>query len=312
MSLRVPAPAKVNLCLLVGPVDRRGYHQVFTVLVPVGVYDRLEFELEARPVQAQAGELHVRCHAVDGEANLVAQALRALERASGWSFSGRVVIDKGVPMGAGMGGGSTDAAVALRVGATVLQEAGGPVFDGEALYGFARALGADVPFFLDPRPAIGTGVGDVLEPIPLPKMAFALVFPEDRLSTARVYRTLDEARAAGETGHGREPAAGGQRLAFRTRTASAAAAWRRVRTVAEVAGLLQNDLESVSFGLLPPLGPVKQALLEAGAEGAMMSGSGPTLFGVCGDAAQAEVVARRMRDQGHSAAAVEVVTAVPA
>lgn len=307
MRADLPAPAKVNLSLLVGPVDERGYHELFTVFVPVKVHDRLEFELEARPAPDRVGELYVRCHAVDGEANLVAQALRALERASGWSFTGRVVIDKGIPMGAGMGGGSTDAAVALRVGAEALRAAGGPVPDEAALHLLARGLGADVPFFLDPRPSIGRGIGDELEPLDLPSLALVLVIPRDHLSTAHVYRALDQAREAiaesGGRGSGRPD---GPELDFETRAIAAESAWRRVATVQEVAALLENDLEPVSFALLPGLGPVKHALLEAGARGALMSGSGPTVFGVCSDLAHAEAVAERMRGQRYRAEVAEV------
>jgi 4-diphosphocytidyl-2-C-methyl-D-erythritol kinase len=302
------APAKVNLSLLVGPVDERGYHGLFTVFVPVKVYDRLEFELEARPASGRSGELHVRCHAVDGEANLVAQALRALERASGWSFTGRVVIEKGIPMGAGMGGGSTDAAVALRMGAEVLRDAGGPAPDGAALHLLARGLGADVPFFLDPRPSIGRGIGDELEPLDLPTLVLVLVLPSTHLSTAHVYRALDRAREGiAEAGGGDLRHPDGPESDFETRAMAAASAWRQVGTVDEVAALLENDLEPVSFALLPGLDVIKRALSEAGARGAMMSGSGPTMFGVCSDMAHAEAVAGRMREQGNR---VEVVEAV--
>ncbi len=294
------APAKVNLSLLVGPADTRGYHEVFTVLVPVEMYDRLDFDLEARPAPSPLQELHVRCHAVDGEANLVAQALRALERTTGWVLTGRVHIDKGIPMGAGMGGGSTDAAVALRVGAEALAVAGGPLPDEAALRALARGLGADVPFFLHPRPAIGRGIGDILEPLDLPALVLVLVLPSSHLSTAHVYRALDEARAVRpEAAAQRAERSQGSSADFAARAAAAEAAWRRVRTVADVGPLLQNDLEPISLGLLPGLAAVKRTLLEAGAQGAMMSGSGPTVFAVCATEAEAATVAEAVRARGY-------------
>ncbi|MFH0917000.1 MAG: hypothetical protein V1912_11240, partial [bacterium] len=294
------APAKVNLSLLVGPRDQMGYHELFTVFAPVDVHDELEFTLEARP-GGRAGDLLVKCRAVDGEANLVAQALRALERETGWVFSGQVTIGKGIPMGAGLGGGSTDAAVSLQVGAEVLAEAGGPAPDGAKLRSLARALGADVPFFLDPSPAIGRGIGELLEPIALPALPLVLVFPEEHLSTARVYRAFDSARPLES------------REAFAARSDEAEGGWRklaracRIRctppfdAVGAVAGLLQNDLEEASFGLVPELVGSKEALTEEGARGALMSGSGPTLFGLCSTVSAAEELADRLVARGFRA-----------
>ncbi len=302
MKFSFLAPAKVNLCLLVGPADASGYHEVFTVFVPVALYDRLDFDLVAQESAPRQGELQVRCHAVEGEANLVARALRMLEQITGWCFSGRVSIDKRIPMSAGMGGGSTDAAAALRIGAQVLEASGGPVVDEGALRLLARRLGADVPFFLDPRPAFGRGIGDLLEPVALPSLALILVLSNHQLSTVEVYRTLDRMRgveentlaAASEGSQSVEKQSRAPVAAFSVRRGRAEAAWRRVAALDNMPPLLVNDLEAVSFRLLPELARTKTLLVEAGVRGAVMTGSGPTLLGLCADEEEATRVARSL------------------
>ena len=269
MQITKRAPAKVNLTLLIGPPGPSRYHELFTVFAPVDVYDELSFTLEAKPADGSAGGFHVKAHAIEAEANIVAHALKALERHTGWVFTGRVTIDKGIPMAAGMGGGSTDAATALVVGAQVLREAGGPDVSPADLHNLARALGADVPFFLDPRPAIGRGIGDLLEPLPLPELPLVLIFTDQPLSTAHVYREFDALNPLEAAD------------AFAARAAAEEQKWRLAKTVEDVAKILYNDLEETSCNLLPGLCDAKDIILQEGALGALMSGSGPTIYGVC-------------------------------
>ena len=286
MHITRSAPAKVNLSLLVGPTGPSGYHEIFTVFVPVDVYDVLAFALQARPSSGGPGELHVKARAIEAEANIVAHALKALERHTGWVFTGWVTIDKGIPLAAGMGGGSTDAATALQVGAQVLREAGGPALSDDELRGLARGLGADVPFFLDPRPAIGRGRGDLLEPLPLPELHLLLIFTDQPLSTAHVYREFDVRNAAENVAD------------FTVRSTEAEKRWRRVLTVEDVAGLLRNDLEETSCSLLPGLCDAKDTLVQEGALGALMSGSGPTIYGVCASREDAEALCAKVSADG--------------
>ena len=193
--LSVAAPGKVNLSLLVGPRRADGYHELFTVFYPLGLADRLTFTLEARPPGGAALDLRVVCPGIDQEDNLVTRALRALEAASGWRLGGEVLVEKGLPVAGGVGGGSSDAAQALLAGARVLTAAGGPAFEAAALHALAARLGADVPFFLDPRPALARGVGERLELLPLPPLPLVLVTGEAGLSTAAVYRAFDDGGA---------------------------------------------------------------------------------------------------------------------
>lgn len=292
------AYAKVNLTLLVGPPRSDGYHPLLTVFVPIDLYDDLDLELSVAPGPGR--RLIVACSGVPSEANLVTKALRALEVETGWGFSGRVFIDKSIPRGAGLGGGSSDAAQALLSGVGLLTAAGGPLVDQATLRRIALGLGADVPYFLDPCPALATGVGEQLEQLSLPELPLVLVLPEEELSTAEVYSTFDGVAAG-------EPA-----QAFAARAGQAERSWRSLGAVwssgemaraalrTQVAGLLHNDLERASLHLLD-LGPRKAALQRHGALGSVMSGSGPTVFGVCASFAAAARIAESLCAEGTSA-----------
>ncbi len=295
MRITERTPAKVNLCLLVGPQVEGGSHEVFTVFAPIDLYDTLDFDLEARPAGAGSASVVVDCRAARGEDNLATRALRALERATGWAFEGRVAIHKSIPVGAGLGGGSSDAAAALKVGVRLLAEAGAPVPGGPQLVAMARELGADVPFFLDPAPAIGRGIGEILSPIDLPALHLALVYFERQLSTARVYHTFDRL-SPGES-----------RAVFDFRSAQAEKRWLQVRDVAQAARLLENDLEQASFSLVPSLATDREMLAREGALAALMSGSGPTLFGLCETMDKAYDLEERMEARGYNARVATVI-----
>jgi len=301
--LRVRTPGKVNLTLLVGPRRGDGYHKLLTVFVPVGLYDELIFELEAARLGEgePSGQAKVSCPGVPPDGNLVSSALSALALASGWELRGLVTVRKHLPVAAGMGGGSSNAAAALKVGANLIEAAGGPAFSGEELRRVARELGADVPFFLDPRPCLARGVGELMEALRLPPFPLVLTFPDASLSTAEVYRTFDGV-AAEES-----------RAAFAARARRSETAWRSISRAweseelilpelcAQVAGLLFNDLEQAAFHLLPELLDAKVGLERRGVLGALVSGSGPTVFGLCASEVEAETIAQELeRDEVHA------------
>lgn len=332
MRLTAHTPAKVNLTLLVGPRRADGYHELFSVFAPIDLCDELEFDLAVAPAPApgsdgdlsgpaegaappgrdggvaDAGGVAVSCPGIDAADNLVARALRALAEAAGRGIVGEVKVRKAIPVGAGLGGGSSDAALALRAGAELLAREAGIDVAAAQLGRIAAALGADVPFFLAEGPAMARGIGERLEPTTLPPLHLVLVPPTEPLSTPLVYRTFDEV-AAPETRDG-----------FDERTGAAEGAWREMasawvvggrsgpRWAESVATLLENDLERASFVLRPELVEVKQAVREAGAAGALMSGSGPTMFGVCVSARAAEEAARRLGARGFAARATVTLT----
>jgi 4-diphosphocytidyl-2-C-methyl-D-erythritol kinase len=329
------APAKVNLALLVGPRLPNGYHALFTVFAPISLYDRLEFELEAAFPGGVPGSLRLSCPGLEGDSNLVMRALRVLEGATGRSFSGTVDIAKNIPVAAGLGGGSSDAAAALLAGAAALAESD-ILVELPVLHRLAAGIGADVPFFLGSGPALATGIGERLESIDLPALPIVLVLPTSPLSTAAAYRALDELRSP-ESAEAFERRAAVRRGAWLDlactlstggplRRFPATAAETRVsaartesgfgrRPASEVdsgcrlaapavAAMLENELEPASFALQPELAQVKQQVVDAGALGALMSGSGPTVFGICGSTTEAQAVCERLRAQGHDCLAV--------
>ena len=321
MHLSERAPAKVNLSLLVGPRLESGYHELFTVFVPVDVYDELEFDVEARPPRGAAtGDrfsssgagaagaspcgLQVVCSAVAGEANLAVRALRAIESHTGWAFDGQVEVRKHIPVGAGLGGGSSNAAVSLLAGARILAEAGGPELDHQTLRTLARALGADVAFFLDPRSSIGQGIGELLEPLALPATHLVLVYLDHHLSTGRVYESFDARGAAEDPRSFSARAAAAKVSLLALSHAVTRGDLDETSAPPVIVPLLRNDLEEASFGLFPPLVDAKRALMEEGAAGALMSGSGSTVFAVCTARAAAEHVCQAVRRRGFNARAV--------
>src|SRR4051794_5139783 len=181
---RVPATAKLNLALVVGPLRPDGKHEVATVLQRVDLADRVELQpATALGVEGFAGDTLARA------------ALQAVAEAAGVEPRWRVRIDKQVPVAAGLGGGSSDAAAALRLANETLDH---PLAPGQ-LHELAAAIGADVPFFLTDGPQLGTGDGTELEPLDLPQDYYVLLLlPHNahQPSTADVYAAFDARRGA--------------------------------------------------------------------------------------------------------------------
>jgi 4-diphosphocytidyl-2-C-methyl-D-erythritol kinase len=244
--LRELAPAKINLCLFLGRPRADARHELVTVFDSVTLCDELWVEPAAADV--------VLCDGVAGP-NLVGDALTAL-RAAGWAGPPvSVRIDKRIPVAAGMGGGSADAAAMLRLAPGLAPVAG------DVLARIAARLGADVPAQLDPGPSIGTGAGEVVEPLPaLPPYGLVVVPQPFALATAAVYREADR------LGLGRA----GDELAD----------LRRRLTPVLPADLIVNDLETAALSLAPSLADVLAAVRGAGADRALVCGSGPTVIGL--------------------------------
>jgi 4-diphosphocytidyl-2-C-methyl-D-erythritol kinase len=240
------APGKVNLCLFLGPVrEEDGRHELVTVYDSVSLCD----ELTLTVLDAGATD-EVVCPGVEGP-NLAARALAAL-RACGWEAPPvRIEIVKRIPVAAGMAGGSADAAAALR-----LAERVSPV-PPQTLDAIAASLGADVPAQLRPGLSLGTGAGELVEPLaPLPEHAFAIVPLPHALATASVYVEADR------LGLGRP----------RAELAALRSSWRGQLGI--------NDLEPAARSLCPPIDAALAAIRSAGAEAALVCGSGPTCAGV--------------------------------
>ena len=254
------ASAKLNLRLKVIGLRPDGYHELVSLMVPVDICDMLEFQVIPEKIELVWEGLPVP---VD-EHNLVKRAAAAFFDRSSVRGGISVRVTKNIPVAAGMGGGSSDAAATLL---SLNHLWSGPLSPG-ALKDLALQLGADVPFFLDPRPSIARGVGEILEPVERwPEFWYLIVTPRFQVSTAWVYGNLRLGLTRNEYDRIRDEL-GKESLV--------------------ISQFLENDLESVTSAKFPILDRIKKTLLDAGAEGALMTGSGPSVFGVFGSRNRAE------------------------
>jgi 4-diphosphocytidyl-2-C-methyl-D-erythritol kinase len=255
------APAKLNLCLYLGRRREDGLHELCSLFEPLGLADLIEV--------SEGDRDEVVCAGVEGE-NLAARALAGL-RARGWERPPlRLEIEKRVPVAAGLGGGSGDAAAVLRLAAGEIDD----------LPGLAAELGADVPSQLRPALSLVRGAGERVEPLPEPAPHAALLLPDGGgLSTADVFAEADR------LGLGREPGEL-ERLAGELRLAAGAGA-----SPLSYPELLVNDLEPAARSLRPAIGDALEALRGAGAPVALLSGSGPTAVGLFPDLGAARAAA---------------------
>ena len=271
--LRARAAAKVNLGLYVGPLRPDRYHEVVSVMQAVGIWDDLEVEVvpEGLGLEVEGEGLP------PAETNLVLVAARELARRSRDLPGARFRLRKGIPISAGLGGGSADGAAAL----IALDRLWGLHLPAVNLATMAAEVGADVPFCIGGQTRVATGRGEKVREIPNRATTWWVVgIDAGRLGTEDVYRRFDELGLAAPL-DGRWP--GGLLDALAAGDLDAIAAG------------LHNDLEPAAFDLLPGLARGKAALLEAGAVGAVMSGSGPTMLGLCRDEEHAGRVARAAR-----------------
>ncbi len=242
--MRAPAPAKINLALVAGPLRHDGKHEVLTVYQRLGIADRIDLEPAAT----------IRVDGFDGD-TLVHDALARLAAHAAPEHRWWARIEKHLPVAAGLGGGSSDAATALRLANETLQEP----LPADELRDLAAGLGSDVPFFLADGPQIGSGDGSILGAIDLPQDYWVLlVLPSgvQKHSTAAVYAEFD---------------ARGGAAGWDERRASLLGAIERVRRPRDLAALPPNDLAS---------SPLTGELRALGAFRADVSGAGPAVYGL--------------------------------
>jgi 4-diphosphocytidyl-2-C-methyl-D-erythritol kinase len=257
MRLETRAPGKINVCLYLGPTREDGRHELVSVMQSVTLADRLRLE-------AGDGRDEVDCPGVDGD-NLVSAAMERFRVATGWRGDAvRISIDKRIPIAAGMAGGSADAGAALRL----LARASG-IEDRELLHEIAIGLGADVPAQVRPGRVLATGAGERIERVPGVARYAVLVVPGDGpLLTADVFREAD-------------------RLGLPRDASGLDRALRDVRAgLPDLPdALCVNELEPAALSLRPALEQTLAQVREAGADVAMVSGSGPTVLGLFRDVA---------------------------
>jgi len=281
--IRLRAPAKLNLYLRVLGTRPDGYHEIETVFERIDLADELTFEPHPSALSLTCTDPGLSC----GGDNLVMRAARLLQEVTGPTRGARIHVIKRIPLAAGLGGGSSDAAATL-LGLNQLWRLG---LGHASLLRLASAVGSDVPFFLTDGPfAIGRGRGDACEPVASgTRLAHLLVVPPERLSTAAVY------------------AASGFDLTASKPSLTMGLHALSNGSLGELAEGLWNDLEPEAIRRCPVISRIQSHLRESGAVAARVCGSGSAVFGLCRDLPHAQAVASRLHARAPSDWRVEVV-----
>jgi 4-diphosphocytidyl-2-C-methyl-D-erythritol kinase len=252
-TIKIKAPAKLNIRLKVTGRRRDGYHELVSIMIPIDLFDHLELkDTRGRGITLVCEGMRVPTD----ENNLVHRAARAFFSQTGFREGIAIKLGKNIPVAAGMGGGSSDAAATLLA---LNEMRAGPLSLSE-LRKIAVELGADVPFFLMGKPCLARGIGEILEPIEVwPKCWYLIVRPPVEVSTSWVYGNLKLLLTTNEYDY-----------------------IKQILNDApvSVSQILENDLEGVTSAAFPIIETIKKKLIQAGAQGALMTGSGPSVFGV--------------------------------
>jgi 4-diphosphocytidyl-2-C-methyl-D-erythritol kinase len=245
------APAKINLFLRVLRKRNDGYHDIFSLMQKISLYDELIFS--PRP---QGIVLH--CPGTDlptNDDNIIVRAAKSIFNYCDYQSGMEITLHKKIPMTAGLGGGSSDASTTL----IALNKICSFQLKKSELVKIGAKIGADVPFFIFGNKALASGIGDKLKHLRnLPQLDILLIKPPFELSTKMVYENLNLRLTRGKNNY----------------------SIPRFLDLSDVVHGLHNDLESVSLEVHPGLADLKRMLLRHGALGALMSGSGPTIFGI--------------------------------
>ncbi len=254
------SPAKINLFLIITGKRPDGYHNLCTLMCCIGLYDIISFRYDTENISVRCNHKMVP----EDETNLAYKAAKTFLKKMGKLDGVEIFIDKKIPVGGGRGGGSSNAAsVLLNLNARYNMP-----FNKKELMSMGLSLGADVPFFISGKPTLATGIGEILEPYDsLRKYHILLINPGISVSTAEVYKNLNLALTNCEK---KIKCTLFKKISF------------------NVEEHLCNDLETVTASMLPFINSAKKSLLDLGAKGSLMSGSGPTVFGLFSDAEKAE------------------------
>ena len=279
------ACAKINLFLRVTGRRSNGYHELDSIFLPLSLADEIRLEIRA----ASAPLVTVNCNLVElgrSTDNLASRAARSFMNEFDLVADVSIDLEKRIPVGAGLGGGSSDAATVL-----CMMAAGAQLIDDEAsrkLRRIALSLGADVPFFLDPQPSRVTGIGERIAALEgVPSLPIVIAVPPFEVSTAAIFRSLEPTGWSG--------AAPDEHLE----------AMRRGEISPE---LLVNDLAAVAIAQFPEIRRLKGLLEDSGARAAQMSGSGGAVFGVFDSTEEAEGAATKIRKRAPFATVIATST----
>ncbi|MCL0106730.1 4-(cytidine 5'-diphospho)-2-C-methyl-D-erythritol kinase [Peptococcaceae bacterium] len=266
--LKVKAHAKINLALKVLGKREDGYHEVEMVMQSLALHDKIFLTLIRSDI-----ELLVEGDAPLDESNLAYKAAKAILEYSNCKQGIRIKLVKNIPAAAGLAGGSSDAAAVL-LGINKLLKLG---LDTEELMEIGKGLGSDVPFCIVGGTALARGRGEKIQPLPkAPKMGVVLIKPDFGVSTAQVYKrfSLD--------------------LVEKKADVNAVVEAIKKGDIKGIATAIFNDLEYVTMDMHPCLEGIKRQLEDAGVLGVLMSGSGPTVYGLAFDLGHANILAKRL------------------
>jgi len=289
-AIRLRSYAKINLYLDVLPQRPDGFHNIETVFQTVGLFDELAIEARDNDINLRCSNPELDC----GPTNLVYRAATLLQERAGCTLGAEMYLDKRIPVAAGLAGGSGNAAAAL-VGLNAVWNLG---FTDAELERFGLELGSDVPYCIRGGTVAATGRGEIMEQLaPMPKTWCVLAHPALHVSTRAVYTSPLLVKNP-------DTPVDGRTTSFCLALANLAAG--------DVAGMLFNRMEIPVFTMHPELATIRQNLVDAGCFAARMSGSGPTVFGLCASETQALAVVTALKPLRCSAvpfvnAGVEVV-----
>ncbi len=276
--MKILAPAKINLTLAIQNKRKDGFHDLYTVFERIGIFDTIELLSETTGIRIVTDSADIP----SGPENIVYRAAELLKKTCGISRGVTIRIRKKIPVGAGMGGGSSDGAAVL-IGLNRLWKLG---LSKDRLIALGAKIGSDIPFFILERPfAVGKGRGEVLKPIDTKvKLWHCIVKPPFSISTKKAYAELDKKR---KSRHGRVP--------LTPPPADAKILPSLLQKGRPVGNRLFNDLELVAGKWVTEISNLKQRLIKLGAKVSLMSGSGSAVFGIFRSKKEAETAARSMR-----------------
>jgi 4-diphosphocytidyl-2-C-methyl-D-erythritol kinase len=268
-TITIRAPAKINLGLRVLSKRPDGYHEVLTLMVPVSLCDVVRLKLSSTGIELRCSDRSLPT----GKENLVYRAARLILDECRSEAGVNLELSKTIPVGAGLGGGSSDAAATLLAMNELL---GHPLQDYE-LHRLGTQLGADVPFFLLGRAAMAEGIGDRLTPLDtVPTIWTLVVYPNFQVSTRWAYENLTLTTMPNES----KFYVSGEKCAGKVAACRQRLLQRQQLSLEELLPVLDNDFETLIFRHHPQLHEIRRAVLAAGAEAVPMTGSGPTLVGL--------------------------------
>ena len=281
--IRIRAYAKINLGLFIKGKRRDGFHEIETILLPIKLYDKINIEKSLNDIIIECSEPSVPVH----NKNLTYIAFQKLrERYPSKIKEGiKIYIEKNIPVGAGLGGGSSDAAAVL-LGVRNLWNIG---VSNKILKMIGSQLGSDVPFFIDCKPTLAKGRGEILKEIDYNiKRWILLIYPDINISTSWAYKNFN--------------------FILTNRIKNINLSNLIKKNILKFRNLIFNDLEIPVFSKYPQLREIKENLYKSGAEFALMSGSGSCLYGLFKDKNKAEKVSEKFKEFGNVYLARQVLT----